>query len=55
LNCFVLNNCINVVVRFFFHMRSIFNWIYFLILFICCKFVWVDFFILFSKHFEYIL
>jgi hypothetical protein len=22
---FVLNNCINVVVRFFFHMRSIFS------------------------------
>jgi hypothetical protein len=23
---FVLNNCINVVVRIFFHMRSIFSW-----------------------------
>ena len=36
----------------FFHM-NIFSWIYFFVLFICCKFVWVDFLLLFCKHFEY--
>jgi hypothetical protein len=67
---FVLNNCMNVVVGFFFfiwdqflvdlfigfliffHMNC-FSWIYFFVLFICCKFFWVDFLLLFSKHFEY--
>ena len=34
---------------------NFFSWINIFVLFICCKFVWVDFLILFSKHFEYIL
>jgi hypothetical protein len=43
---FVLNNCMNVVVRFFFHMRSIFSWfIYrifkFLVITTSFFFIWI--------------
>jgi len=65
LNCFVLNNCINVVVGFVFHMRSIFsncNFIFFHMIFLvefiflCYLFVAnLFFFFFFSKQlsFEY--
>jgi hypothetical protein len=77
LNFSILNNCMNVVVGFYFHMRSIFSWfiyrifkflaiatsffsyeiffswfiyllLFFFVLFICCKFICVDFLFFFQ-------